>query len=604
MKKVVLSAFVAVAMLAVFAQGNAGVTKPGFQTNRAIAAALAKHQQRLPSGRAVPSVSGAMVASYLEARQAAKGGANAASGPVISPNTDGCENTFVGPVPNVRANQDCSLRRQAEEQIGVNPADPTNVIVGQNDSRIGFNQTGVDFSIDGGQHFGDYLPPTRFLDYQGIGQDAFSDPAFTIDANGNMYYTAVGFDLNTLATGIYVWKANAADKGSFLHSPSSVSELSSNPVAAHTNDGAQNLSDDKELMTSDNTGGQFSGNVYITWTIFDFHCGQSGDGYCSSPIFFSRSSDGGQNWTTAKEISGNSPNCNFGNFFDPNRDPHDCDFDQFSQPIVGPDGTIYVVFNNANTPTIVAQQMMVKSIDGGDNWSAPVRISSDFDTQPVQTGSLPNGCPPFRQCLPPNGYRMNDGPSIGIDNSTGKLAVFWADFRNGCNPQFSKIKNKCDVNNTPNSNNDVFVSLSTDGGTTWTHAKLVSSVSGARGAPSDPAAQWQPWGDVGEDGTLYAAYYDRKYGTCEADGCNDITLATSHNSGGTWSFTRVTTGSMPNLVPANNPNQAGFLGDYMWTEAAAGNVYIAWADTRGRVGSANPTPEEDVYTAILSQQTL
>jgi hypothetical protein len=51
---------------------------------------------------------------------------------------------------------------------------------------------------------------------------------------------------------------------------------------------------------------------------------------------------------------------------------------------------------------------------------------------------------------------------------------------------------------------------------------------------------------------------------------------------------------MPNLVPANNPIQAGFLGDYMWVAVdAEGRPHVVWADTRGRHG----TVEEDVYYA-------
>jgi hypothetical protein len=48
----------------------------------------------------------------------------------------------------------------------------------------------------------------------------------------------------------------------------------------------------------------------------------------------------------------------------------------------------------------------------------------------------------------------------------------------------------------------------------------------------------------------------------------------------------------PNLVPSNNPVQAGFLGDYMWLAVdPRGNPLLVWADTRGQGG----TVEEDVY---------
>ena len=57
---------------------------------------------------------------------------------------------------------------------------------------------------------------------------------------------------------------------------------------------------------------------------------------------------------------------------------------------------------------------------------------------------------------------------------------------------------------------------------------------------------------------------------------------------------RITTSSMPNLVVANNPIQAGFLGDDMWVSTdRRGNPLVVWADTRGLGG----TVEEDVYLA-------
>jgi hypothetical protein len=62
---------------------------------------------------------------------------------------------------NVRVNQDCSFRRQAEEDITYDPTDRNNLVGGQNDSRVGFNQCGIDWSADNGAHWGDMLPPFR-----------------------------------------------------------------------------------------------------------------------------------------------------------------------------------------------------------------------------------------------------------------------------------------------------------------------------------------------------------------------------------------------------------------------------------------------------------
>jgi len=174
--------------------------------------------------------------------------------------------------------------------------------------------------------------------------------------------------------------------------------------------------------------------------------------------------------------------------------------------------------------------------------------------------------------------------SISADAS-GNLYDVWADGRNlgsNCQGDYALATSPC--------NNDVFYSFSTDGGATWSSAIDVtpSSVDG-------DTAQWMPWGAVAPDGkSLFIGYYDRSYGSCEANGCNDITLATVHNPTGAASITyrRITTASMPNLVVANNPYQAGFLGDYMWvTTDVNGKPYVVWGDTRGRGHAV----EENIY---------
>ncbi len=55
--------------------------------------------------------------------------------------------------------------------------------------------------------------------------------------------------------------------------------------------------------------------------------------------------------------------------------------------------------------------------------------------------------------------------------------------------------------------------------------------------------------------------------------------------------------SSPTSFPrANNPLEAGFLGDYMWIASdSTGRKHIVWADTRG----LNGTVEEDIYYATV-----
>ncbi len=551
-------------------------------------------------------VSGGMAEAALHARFGEGGGAGVRGRTFRLPEgvktrTLGCPNVFHGRFDNIRVNQDCSFRRQAEEQIAIDPTDHTHLIAGQNDSRIGFNHCGIDFSFDRGKHWGDQIPPFwQFLLKDGHVSDFASDPAMAFDSQGNVYFTCVVVDSVAAANGILVTKSNAAFGGTFFHSPGG-GALVDNPPGVVANDNDPAIAHDKEFIAADShLASPKRDNVYVTWTIFRSNCPPpNGAGYCESPIFFSQSKDGGATWSDRIEISGASNACTLGNQFDPSLPANKCNFDQGSWPVVGPDGTLYVFFNNGNTPTIVNQHMIVKCPGTADctskaNWSTPVKVADDFDTQPH---SAPiGGCPAGRRCLPPNGYRLNDFAAAAFDpnfGAQGRLYVSWSDFRNGgpC-----AISAGLPVEPCANHNNDVFIVFSDNGGATWSPAKLVSS------DDKTGAAQWQSWMAVGPEGHVYVAYYDRQYG-CESSGCNDITLAVSTNHGKSFRHFRITTASMPNLTPTNNAPQAGFLGDYMSVAADSHGATIVWADTR----SHNPalvSAEEDIYFADFPLSTL
>jgi hypothetical protein len=616
----IVAAVGCVALVAAVTSGNAA-PKPrpatgGSAIKTLVDLALGKQVRipRLPNGLLVPMPSGGMATSVRELVADRTADASGSPGLLPTISTYGCHHVFsaAGRPDNVRANVDCGFRFQSEEWVAVNPTDPKNIVVSQNDSKYSGNRTAVDFSLNGGRNFGDSELPNGRIDVpEEVGGewsfDAFSDPVHAFDSRGNLYYSAIGFDVfQDFFGGLFVWKSNYCLKGSALHTPGSGScdpfeaPISATAIPVRLNFDNPDLSDDKEMLAADYyESSPFRDNVYITWTIFDFSCGEEGGEYCESPIFFSRSTDGGVTWSEPLEISGTDPKlCRFGNLFNRDEDPNACNFSQGSYPLVGPDGTIYVVFNNSNTSPEaavidgVAQQLIVKSTDGGRHWTQPVKVGDDFQTQPYSIppdDTLPNGCPDFRPCLPPNGYRVdgNHFPSIGIDDRTGKLATFWSDFRNGgpCATN-EDLGVAAPVEPCRNHNNDVFAAVSTNGGSTWSHERQVD-VPGV-------SAQWQAWGDVGENGKLYVAYYDRRYDACERTGCNDITLSSSDNNGTSWSHRRITTSSMPNLTCEDNPEQCGFLGDYMSTRYWGGSVHLAWGDTRGR---GLGFPEEDVYYA-------
>ncbi len=386
---------------------------------------------------------------------------------------------------NVRVNQDCSYRRQAETDITYNPRYPNNLTAGQNDSRVGFNQCGIDWSTDNGSHWGDMLPPFRqrlnapeFMGptagnpnnntIQGTPgtfhtYDAGSDPANAVDAFGRAYFSCVIFDVATFASGLYVTQSPAPAGGSFYYNvPSPPSKL-----FMVVEDNSVEIFHDKNMITADRyQSSPNAGNVYVTWTVFRFspNCGAPPNGdenYCESPIFGSMSTDGGQTWATPEEISGSAPGlCFFGDFFH-GGGPNDCNFDQGSSPVALPNGDLEVIFNNGNTApgNPNAQQLGVHCHPSGSssagtahlNCMTPVRVGADVVIGEPQCnfGRGPE------ECIPGAFIRTNDFPRITKDNTQNNhVYAVWQDYRNG--------------------EYDIQLSQSTDGGLTWHEAGTVN----------------------------------------------------------------------------------------------------------------------------------
>jgi len=578
---VFVTAVMALAVSAFLTSGSATVAQSG-GGNKILARALAVELGKAkPTGKQIP-ISGGVMSTLVQAMDSGNAVGGVAPRLPLAAKTQGCQNVYIGAVMNIRVNQDCSLRRQAEEVVAINPTNPSNLIVGQNDSRVGFNHCGYDWSTDGGRSWGDQLPPFyQFIGGDGHTFDACSDPTATFDADGNAYVGGVLFDIASSASAFVVAKSNAGIGGKFYHTPDSsltFQEFRDVPLGVVASDNDPSVFNDKEFIVADaNPGSPKVNNVYATWTRFSD---------VNSPIFFSQSTDGGATWSVGVEISGNNPViCT-----DFSIVAGACDQDQGSHPIVGPDGTIYVVFGNGNTPLFGINQVLFISCPGSAdctnpaNWAAPVKINDLVGLHPIALGSNVAGCPVGRQCLPPNGYRVPEFTSMSLSmDSSGNLFATWADFRNGGPPcdtlDFATAAPPCD--------NDVFYASSSDGGGAWSAAHQLTPAG---------SAQWQPWSAVSANGKLFVAYYDRQYGNCEFSGCNDITVArvTNPASGSPIvNYKRLSTSSMPNLTTITNPIQAGFLGDYMWVATSGNTAYVVWADTRG----LNGTVEEDIYLA-------
>src|SRR3989442_12218757 len=109
--------------------GQSRPASPGsFIKNKVIQAELNYELGKAKRPKWAQPVSSGVMDTYLQAtgitaKLAAQSKARVAPVRIGSTNTEGCAHTFTGGLGgnNTRVNQDCSLRRQAEQAIAVNP---------------------------------------------------------------------------------------------------------------------------------------------------------------------------------------------------------------------------------------------------------------------------------------------------------------------------------------------------------------------------------------------------------------------------------------------------------------------------------------------------
>jgi hypothetical protein len=532
----------------------------------------------------------------------------AGDGTGAGPGSLGCASRDKGK-GNERVNQDCTFRRQAEEDIAANPSNPNQLTAGQNDSRVGFNQCGIDFSTDNGKHWGDMLPPFRqrfnspesdgpntVVGGQGTDKtyDFGSDPTVAWDSHGRAFFSCLMLDIGTDATGMYVTQSPPGAAGAFYFN---VPQFGRSWIVVEDNSPA--ASHDKQFITTDAyPNSPNRDNVYVTWTVFNFTCGTSHTDYCSSKIYGSMSTNHGLRWSHPEEISGiNKSLCNFGDFFNPADNPHACNFDQGSDPIALPNGDLSLVFNNGNTPSVDNQQLAVHCHPTGDSAAGTAHLNC---VPPTLVGAdVLTGAPTCnfgRFCIPGHYIRTNDYPRIGVNTDNGHLYSVWQDYRNG---EF-----------------DIQMAHSYDGGVTWVNDGTVN--------PDRGLDHYFPAVDIAEKGkgdNVGVSYYrtDRVAGenaeppfafsfsfaatqTCGPAGnqtcMGDYVLSGGTNSGVPFEFKVVA----PSFSPPDGI-QRGFNGDYSGLVITKGNdAHPIWSDTRN-VDPFAPgngvTHDEDIFTDSL-----
>ena len=525
---------------------------------------------------------------------------------------NGCFVTVQG---NVKVNQNCLNlsdgsfqgrgQAQNEPSIAANPNSPSNIIAGYNDYRRGDGTCGVSYSLDGGSVWQDSTVPNGFTRFSNLVNpppfsreywEASGDTAVAWDTRGNAYLECMVFERGSTTTdnpdsssAIYLLRSTQ-NSGASFNFPAHPVVTNYVPVSPATS-----LLDKPYMTIDDNVASPFRDRIYVTWTYF------ASDG--SAKIYEAHSSNYGQTFscamvsapTSCTLVSTPSPLCPVSVTV-----PGSCDANQFSQPFVGPDGALYVVFdnyNNAATPPDNRNQVLLaKSTDGGVTFGPLIKVADFYDLPDCATyqGGQDSG----RACVPEKGTSMNsvfratNYPVGGVNpQNPSQVVVTFGSYinsfskeTNGCSPAGtgSDGQNLFTGVKTPGAcNNKILLSTSTNGATTFTGTttnprSLPTVNQAANQAATD---QWWEWTAFGNSGQLAVSYYDRSYGADETTGTMDVSLSSS-SSLSSFKVARVTSTSMP--LPTEFPNGNGnslFFGDYSGL-TIGNNAQPVWSDTR------------------------
>ena len=270
----------------------------------------------------------------------------------------------------------------------------------------------------------------------------------------------------------------------------------------------------------------FQDRIYVTWTEF----APNGTAF----IYEAYSSDYGEHFSQRHLVSTNSPLCPNAGGAGP------CNANQFSQPFVGPDGVLYVIFNNFNNSVQAGdnrnQILLARSLDGGNTFQPLVKVTDFYDLPDCATyqqgHDFGRACVPEKAATANSIFRATNYGSGEVNpTNPNQVVVAFGSYinkhsneSNGCAPTgFSPVtgQNLFTGVKTPGAcNNDILVSVSNDGGQTFTGTttdprQLPSANTESGQATTD---QFWQWISFTKNGKLATSYYDRQYGDDETTG--------------------------------------------------------------------------------------
>ncbi len=323
----------------------------------------------------------------------------------------------------------------------------------------------------------------------------WGDPVIVVDTASNFHY----FHLSNPPSGTWIDRivCQSTDNDGLMWSSGNFTGL---------NGGKEQ---DKEWAVVDRANNY----IYLTWTQFDEYGSNSPND--SSIILFSRSTDGGINWSSPLRINSVAGDCK------------DSDNTvEGAMPAVGINGELYVAWAGPNG------LVFNKSLDQGNTWMPSETL---IDSMPFGWDHIVGGL-----------QRANGLPVVACDHSGGSnhgtIYVNWADQRNG----------QIDT--------DIWLRKSTDGGATWSPRVRVND-------DGPDKQQFFTWMTIDQTtGYLYFVFYDRR---AYNDDATDVYMAVSKDGGATFVNEKISESPF-------TPDAGVFFGDYTNITAHQGIVRPTW----------------------------
>lgn len=389
--------------------------------------------------------------------------------------------------------------------------------------------------------------------------DGAGDPVVRFDAVGNLYVAGIAFNRNfdqpdrPVDTVVFVAKyhftpgtpatasttTSAGAPPNFTYAGAAIVDRGAVGFAVPNQPfGFAGTFVDKEWMELDlnaPTASPCAGSVYVSFTPFHGLVG-------TSPIVFSRSTDGGATFSRLSTVSTGGKAGSRVN--------------QGSDIAVAPNGTIYIAYQsdpgNTQDPNSIH---VVKSTDCGRHWTNPVLVG------PISTPQAPGVA-----------FRTPTFAFIAADNVNSNIAyVVYQSFAG--------------------SDYDIYAQRSTDGGATWGPAVQVNE---------DPGDRHQvfPTMEVSH-GALHVAWYDFRNSVTAGNEALDVYYACTNCAGvayPTFSHNvRVSDVSHQPNCQMFGGGSVAFHGDYIELDARWDGtnhvVHVVWADNRDvPAGECDLTP--------------